>query len=138
MYKVILEIDSMVIINYIIEVIKNQYRISILVKEALLNCIEAILKHLVFIYDYFSNSRLNSKKIYLKFRILNNKDIDKSILVVRDSIIEIKFYKKNNYYIIMIQSVLDSYTDIPIKLIKWYIKSILNKRLLMPQRKWST
>jgi len=83
-----------VIIKYKTTITTNEHGIGIQAKEALLNFLEAISKYLVYLHDYFPNGRLNGKRIYSKFRILHNKDIDKIILAVKDKIMNNKFYMK--------------------------------------------
>ena len=95
MYRIIQEIDDKAVITlYKVETTKNKYRIGIQVKEVLLHYTEAVPKYLVFIYDFFLNKRLNKKRLYSKFKILYNKDIDKVTIVVRDKMIDFKFYSK--------------------------------------------
>ena len=95
MYKTILELDNKVVItNCKAKTIKNKYRISIQAKDALLNYTKAIPKYLLFIYDYFLNCRPKGKRAYYKFKILYNKDINKIMIVVKDEIINYKFYSK--------------------------------------------
>ena len=84
----------MVVITYKSETTRNKYRIGIQAKESLLNYTEDILKHLVFIHDFFLNGRPNDKRLYSKFKILYNKDIDKVMIVVKDDMIDFKFYSK--------------------------------------------
>ena len=95
MYQTILELDDKAVtIKYKTTTTTNKHRISIQAKEALLNFSEAIIKHLVYLHDYFLNRRPNEKRIYSKFWILYNKDIDKIILAVKDDMIDYKFYAK--------------------------------------------
>ena len=63
MYQTILQLENKaIIINYKIEATKNENRVGIKEKEALLNFSEAILKYLVYLHDYFLNERSNGKK----------------------------------------------------------------------------
>ena len=95
MHEIIQEIDDkVVIVMHEVETTKNKYRISIQAKEALLNYTEAIPNHLVYLYDYFPNSRSNGKILYSKFYILHNKDMDKIMIVVKDMLVDQKFYSK--------------------------------------------
>ena len=73
MYQIIKELDKKaVIIKYKAEVTKNEYGVGIQVKDTILNFSEVILKHLVYIYDYFLNGYFNRKRLYSKFYILHN------------------------------------------------------------------
>ena len=95
MYQTIWELDNKaVIIKYKTTTTINEHGIGIQAKEALLNFSEAIPKHLIFLHDYFLNRRPNGKRIYLKFRILHNEDIDKIMLAVKDKMMDYKFYVK--------------------------------------------
>ena len=95
MYQTIWELgNKAVIIKYKTTITINKHGISIQAKEALLNFSEAIPKYLIYLYDYFLNGRPNGKRIYLKFQILHNEDIDKIMLVVKDEMMDYKFYVK--------------------------------------------
>ena len=95
MYQTIQEIDTKaVIIGYKAATTKNKHSIGIQAKYVLLNYTKAVPKHLIFIYEFFLNRHPNGKRIYSKFKILHNKDIDKIILAVKDDLIDYKFYTK--------------------------------------------
>ena len=56
MCQTIKELDEKaVIIKYKAEVTKNEYRVGIQAKNAILNFSEVIPKHLVYIHNYFPN-----------------------------------------------------------------------------------
>ena len=82
------------IVDYKAATTKNEHSVGIQAKDVLLNYTEAVSKHLIFIYEFFPNSHLNRKRIYSKFKILHNKDIDKIMLAVKDDLIDYKFYAK--------------------------------------------
>ena len=82
------------ILDYKAATTKNEHGVGIQAKDALLNYTEAVPKYLIFIHKFFSNRCPNGKKIYSKFKILYNKDIDKIILAVKDDLIDYKFYAK--------------------------------------------
>ena len=95
MYQMIKELDEMaVIIKYKAEMTKNEYGVGIQVKDTILNFSEAIPKHLVYIHDYFLNGHHNGKKLYSKFHILHNQNIEKIMTAVKDVMIDQKFYFK--------------------------------------------
>jgi len=95
MYQMIKELDEMaVIIKYKAEMTKNEYGVGIQAKDTILNFSEAIPKHLVYIHDYFLNGCPNGKRLYSKFHILHNQDMEKIIMVVKDIMIDQKFYFK--------------------------------------------
>ena len=95
MYKIIKDLDSQaIIIKYkMTDIESNQYRHGVKAKEVLLNFSEVIPKYLTYIYDYFPNGYPNKKRLYSKFQILYNEDIEKIILAVKedDRFIETKF-----------------------------------------------
>ena len=101
------------IIKYKTTTTINEYRIGIQAKEALLNFSEAIPKYLVYLHDYFPNGRSNRKRIYSKFRILYNEDINKIMLAVKDDMMDYKFYVKCQP--------LQYYDIICIRWLHWYI-----------------
>ena len=95
MYQIIKELDEkVVIIKYKAEVTKNKYGVGIQAKDAILNFSEAIPKHLVYIHNCFPNGRPNGKRLYSKFRILQNQDMEKIIIVVKNIMFDQKFYFK--------------------------------------------
>ena len=95
MYQIIKELDEKaVIIKYKAEVTKNEHEVGIQVKDAILNFSEVIPKYLVYLHDYFSNRRPNWKRLYSKFCILHDQDIEKIMIVVKDVIFDHKFYYK--------------------------------------------
>ena len=95
MYQTIKELDEKaVIIKYETKVTKNKHRVAIQAKDAILNFLEAILKYLVCVYDYFPKRCPNGKRIYSKFCIFHNQDMEKIMTVVKDEMIDQKFYFK--------------------------------------------
>ena len=95
MYQIIKELDEKaVIIKYKVEVTKNEHGVGIQAKDALLNFSEAIPKYLVYLYDYFPNGRPNRKRLYSKFCILYDQDMEKIMTAVKDVIFDYKFYYK--------------------------------------------
>ena len=95
MYQMIKELDEMaVIIKYKAEMTKNEYGVGIQAKDTILNFSEAILKHLVYIHNYFPNGCPNGKRLYSKFCILHNQEMEKIMMAVKDEMIDWKFYFK--------------------------------------------
>ena len=74
---------------------KNEHRVGIQVKDAILNFSEVIPKHLVYIHNYFLNGFPNRKRLYSKVHILHNQNIEKIIIAVKDIMINQKFHFKN-------------------------------------------
>ena len=59
-----------------------------------MNFSEAISNYLLQIYYYLSNGRWNEKRVYFKFRIINNEEIENIIMTLQEVLNDFNFYTK--------------------------------------------